>query len=140
MVIFTLLYFRYFSIHLSYSLAYALFALNVILLQGSFYWFVKWKRLKSKQSIFPNLPKVLIFFKTFNLTIISIAPIVFIIEMLIDTPVHAPFWIVLFVYMFAIIEYVNYFQIQLTNYKNGRGKKASMAKEMDKLQRNPYTK
>ena len=135
MVIFTFLYFRYFSIHTSYSLAYALFGLNVILIQGSFYWFVKWKRLKSKQSIFPNLPKVFIFFKTFNLTLLSIAPIVFVIEMLIDTPVHAPFWIVLFVYMFAIIEYVNYFQIQLTNYKNGRGKKASMAKEMEKLKR-----
>lgn len=136
MVIFTLLYFRYFSIHTSYSLAYALFALNVILLQGSFYWFVKWKRLKSKQSIFPNLPRALIFFKTFNLTLISIAPIVFII----DTPIRVTFWITLFVYVFAIIEYVNYFHIQLTNYKNGRGKKASMAKEMDKLERDSYTK
>src|SRR5699024_7548304 len=125
---------------MSYSLAYALFVLNVILLQGSFYWFVKWKRLKSKQSIFPNLPKILIFFKTFNLTFLSIVPIVFIIEMLIDTPIRVTFWLALFVYVFAIIEYVNYFHIQLTNYKNGRGQKASMAKEMDKLERDSYTK
>ena len=55
--------------------------------------------------------------------------------MLIDTPIRVPFWLALFVYVFAIIEYVNYFHIQLTNYKNGRGKKASMAKEMEKLKR-----
>jgi len=36
------------------------------------------------------------------------------------------------VYIFAIIEYVNYFLIQLTNYKNGRWKKSSIAKEIDK--------
>src|SRR5699024_5794956 len=118
-----------------YSWGYALFVLNVILLQGSLYWFVKRQRLKSKQAIFPNLPKILIFFKTFNLTFLSIVPIVFIIEMLIDTPIRVTFWLALFVYVFAIIEYVNYFHIQLTNYKNGRGKKASMAKEMEKLKR-----
>src|SRR5699024_1217516 len=95
-VIFTLLYFRYFSVHTSYSLAYTLFVLNVILLQGSFYWFIKWKRVKSKQIIFPNLSRVLIFFKTFNLTFLSIVPIVFIIEMLIDTPIRVPFWLALF--------------------------------------------
>ena len=70
-----------------------------------------------------------------DLTLLSIAPIVFVIEMLIDTPIRVPFWLALFVYVFAIIEYVNYFHIQLTNYKNGRGKKASMAKEMEKLKR-----
>lgn len=40
------------------------------------------------------------------------------------------FLVAVLVYIFVIIEYINYFHIQLTNYKGGKGKKSSIAKEI----------
>jgi len=46
-----------------------------------------------------------------------------------------PILLTVFVYIFAIMEYVNYFHTQLTNYKNGKGKKSSIVKEIEKAQK-----
>ncbi len=61
-VVFTGMYFYYFPSNQSYSLIYALFILNFILLQGSFYWFIRWRRLKNKRIVLSNLHKPLIIF------------------------------------------------------------------------------
>lgn len=114
-----------------YSLIYVFFILNFILLQGGFYWFVKWRSLKSKKIIFPNLHKFLDVLKKINLTLIYIAPIILLIDIFVLERVS--FWTVLltvFIYVFAIVEYINYFHIQLTNYKSGRGMRSSIAKEL----------
>lgn len=115
----------------SYTLIYVFFILNFILLQGSFYWFVKWRRLKSKKVIFTSLQRFLIVFKRINLTLKYIAPIILLIEISVVGRVSlAGFLLTVFIYVFAIVEYINYYHIQLTNYKNGRGKKSSIAKEI----------
>ena len=115
----------------SYTLIYVFFILNFILLQGSFYWFVKWRMLKSKKVIFTSLQKFLIVFKRINLTLIYMAPIILLIDISVVGRVpFAGFLLTVFIYIFAIVEYINYYHIQLTNYKNGRGKKSSIAKEI----------
>lgn len=129
--IFTFVYFFYFSLSYSYSLLYVLFILIFILLQGSFYWFIKWKRFKTKSKILPNLPKSLNKLKKINITLLCLTPIILIIDIiLLERTSFLSFFLTGCVYIFAIIEYINYFNIQLTNYKNGRGKKSSIAKEL----------
>ncbi|WP_440602388.1 general stress protein [Bacillus sp. GB_SG_008] len=118
----------------SYALIYVFFILNFVLLQGSFYWFVKWKRLKTKRPLLPNFHKLLSILKKINLILICIAPIIFLIDITMMERMSFPvFLLTLFIYAFAIIEYINYFHIQLTNYKKGRGKKASIAKEINRI-------
>lgn len=118
----------------SYALIYVFFILNFVLLQGSFYWFVKWKRLKTKSHLLPNFYKLLSILKKINLILICIAPIIFLIDITMMERMSFPvFFLTLFIYAFAIIEYINYFHIQLTNYKKGRGKKASIAKEINRI-------
>lgn len=134
-VVFTSLYFNYFSSSQSYSLIYALFILNLILLQGGFYWFICWERLKNKRTILPNLYKPFIIFKKINFALICIMPLMLILDIVVLEQIPITFLLTAFIYIFAIIEYVNYFYVQLTNYKNGRGKKSSIAKEIDKKQR-----
>ncbi len=113
----------------SYSILYVFFILNFILLQGGFYWFVKWRSLKSKRMIFPNLHKILDVLKKINLILICIAPIILLFDIFVLERVEfSRFILTMFIYVFAIVEYINYFHVQLTNYKNGRGMKSSIAK------------
>lgn len=134
-VVFTFLYFYYFSSKHSYSLIYALFILNFILLQGSFYWFIRWRRLKNNRAVLPNLYKSLIIFKKVNFILICVMPLMLIMDLVLLRQRPITFLLTVSVYIFSIIEYINYFHIQLTNYKNGRGKKSSIAKELDKTKR-----
>lgn len=117
----------------NYSLIYVVFILNFILLQGSAYWFIKWRRWKTKKRIAPSLSKFLNSFKKINLALLFVAPVIFIIHISQKpTDFITQLFLILFVYGFAIIEYINYYHIQLTNYKNRRGKKSSIAKELYK--------
>lgn len=133
-VVFTFVYFYKFSSNHSYSLMYALFVLNFILLQSSIYWFVKWQRLKNKRMTLSNLYNMLSVLKQLNLFLLCVAPLVFIMDMVVlERASFSIILLTLFVYIFSVIEYINYFYIQLTNYKNGRGKKPSIAKDIEKL-------
>ncbi|WP_080873896.1 hypothetical protein [Oceanobacillus timonensis] len=133
--VFSYIYFDNFSLNQSYSLIYALFTLNFILLQGSFYWFIKWKRLKSKRTVLPNLYKPLTILKKVNFVLLCMMPLIVIMDILIMKRMSFIFLVAVFVYIFAIIEYINYFHIQLTNYKNEKGKKASIVKEIENSKR-----
>lgn len=131
---FTSVYFYNFSSNNSYSLVYVLFILNFILLQGSFFWLIKWRRLKSKRTVLPNMYKFFIVVKKINFTLICIAPLIIMIDTVILEQVSPlTFLLIALVYVFTIIEHINYFHIQLTNYKKGRGKKASIAKEINNI-------
>ncbi len=133
-VVFSFLY-LYHSVHPMnhFALLFALFfLLNFILLQASFYWFIKWKRIRTKRNVFPNLGNVLSVFKKINGVLLACFPIILILNILIGQLSPFQAFLAVFVYGFALIEYVNYYHIQLTNYKNGRGKKASILKELDK--------
>lgn len=79
-IIFTSLYFYYFSFNRSLPLFYVLFILNFILLQGSFYWFVHWKWLKDRKSTSPKLFKFFSKLKKANLILISLVPFILITD------------------------------------------------------------
>ena len=97
---------------------YAIFLLEFILLQGSCYWYLKWRQVKQKD--FSHLPvkqlKVFAFFKRLNLLLIIVG-FVYLIVQLIQMPVY--FYLYLFVFLFAIIEYINYFHIRLSYMSAG---------------------
>ncbi|MBS4189988.1 hypothetical protein KHA94_07195 [Bacillus sp. FJAT-49705] len=100
----------------SFSSLYAFVLLEFILLQGSYYWFLKWKQAQRKD--FSHLPyhplRIFALFKRINLSLIVIGIIV-IIYQLIVFPLEF-YWFV-FLYFFAIIEYINYYHIRLS-YQN----------------------
>ena len=128
---FTFVYCYHFSSNHSYTLLYLLLILNFILLQGSLYWFVKWRKLKTKRNVLPKLYKHLNLLRNINLTLIVLTPLILTLETVISGLISTPRLIlIIFVLGFVIIEYINYFHIQLTNYKNGRWKKSAIAKEI----------
>ncbi|GAA0300291.1 hypothetical protein GGQ92_001510 [Gracilibacillus halotolerans] len=117
----------------TFTLNYVFVTLNFILLQGSLFWFIKWRRLKTKRLIFPKLYRTFIIFKKINFILLCATPIILLIEMYImSSSFLSAIFLIMIIYGFAIIEYINYYHIQLTNYNNGRGKKASIAKEIRK--------
>lgn len=95
------------------------FLLEFLLVQGSVYWYVKWRRLKSEnKSVTPiRIVKLLKNVKKWNIGFIIVLPLMFVIDFLKWQP-SLPIgglWISGFIYIFAIIEYVNYFHIQLSH-------------------------
>ncbi|WP_147534270.1 hypothetical protein [Bacillus marasmi] len=132
-VAFTLVYFYQFSSYHSYSLMYTLFVLNFILLQGSFFWVIKWRRMRERRTILPNLNKFFLALKKINLVLICIGPFIVIIDKIVDHSSFFILWLALIIYVFTIIEYINYFHIQLTNYKDGKGKKSTIAKDIERM-------
>ncbi len=107
-----------------YSLTFfwsSFFLLDFLLVQGSMYWFGKWKILKKENSTvtpvrvikgFKNLKKLNI-----CLLIVSIFALVF--DFLRSYPLVplVSLGIACFIYVFAILEYINYFHFQLS-YKS----------------------
>jgi len=93
--------------------AYAFALLEFILLQGTYYWYLKYNQIK--QSDYGPLPhsKLRIFkrLKTINLALIGLG-FPFLIAQLIELP--ATFYFFLFLYLFAIAEYINYYYIRLS--------------------------
>ncbi|KAF0823049.1 hypothetical protein KIS1582_3195 [Cytobacillus firmus] len=91
--------------------------LEFLLLQGSIYWFVKWKRLKKENTAAApiRLIKQLRAIKKWNIAIIIIIPAAFIADYYMWQPSTSQgLTIAAFIYIFAILEYVNYFHIQLS--------------------------
>ncbi|MBG9550424.1 general stress protein [Cytobacillus firmus] len=119
--------------------------LEVILLQGSIYWFAKWKRLKRENTLVAPIRLVqrLWVSKKWNLGMITVIPGAFVADYIIWHPaVPLGFVIAGFIYVFAILEYINYFHIQLS-YDNRsdinslkqtkRFKQACLSKEFKRL-------
>jgi hypothetical protein len=119
--------------------------LEFILLQGSIYWFAKWKRLnRENTSVAPiRLVQRLRVSKKWNLGMITVIPGAFMADYIIWQPA-VPMGVVMagFIYVFAILEYINYFHIQLS-YDNRsdinslkqtkRFKQACLSKEFKRL-------
>ncbi|URT69201.1 general stress protein [Cytobacillus firmus] len=120
--------------------------LELILLQGSIYWVVKWKRLKRENtSVAPiRLIQRLRVSEKWNLGIITVIPGAFMADYMIWHPA-VPLGLVIagFIYVFAILEYINYFHIQLS-YDNRsdinslkqtkRFKQACLSKDFKRLE------
>ncbi|MGG5740017.1 MULTISPECIES: general stress protein [Bacillus cereus group] len=115
-----LLNYAYPTLHLYslYSFWVSLLLLEFILLQGTMYWYVKWKRLKKeKTSVTPiRMIQYLKVLKRINIGLIIAGLIMFTIDFAIWSPQLplAGLSFALFVYVFALFEYINYYHIQLS--------------------------
>lgn len=106
----------HFSIRESVFLSYGLIVCILILYQGQHYWKLKLHRLQNKPI---DQNKNIQFFrrwKKLNILLISIMPVVFLIQTALDgwkiIPDNVLFWSIL-ANVFAILEYINYYHIQL---------------------------
>ncbi|EIJ78016.1 hypothetical protein PB1_10629 [Bacillus methanolicus PB1] len=97
----------------SFPSLYAFVLLEFILLQGSFYWFLKFRQVQ--RECYSHLPyrqlRLFVFFKRFNLFLIAIGLLLMIYQYKINA---VDFYWFLFLYVFAIIEYINYYHIRLS--------------------------
>ncbi|MDQ0232027.1 general stress protein [Metabacillus malikii] len=143
-----LVHFTYPSLHLYHLISFCVsfFFLEFLLIQGTFYWYTKWKRLKHENtSITPiEVVKRMKGFMKWNVLFIIITPFTFIVDYLrfSDRLPFNGFLLVGFIYLFAILEYINYYYYQLM-YDNQddlahlkrtkRLKRASLSKDFDRL-------
>ncbi|HWI49282.1 MAG TPA: general stress protein [Rummeliibacillus sp.] len=129
-----------FHLYSLYSFWFSFILLELLLFQGAYYWYVKWKRIRTENKL--NTPFIIVrkfkLFKTLN-TALLLVPISGIVVDYIK-------WNNLstisgFIYIFAILEYINYFYIQLSYdnrmdieylLKNKRLKKSSISKDLKK--------
>lgn len=92
--------------------------LEFLLLQGTVYWYVKWKRLKTeKNSVTPiKLVKQLKSLIKWNIAWMIAAPVGFIVDVVKWAPALpiSGLSVSAFIYIFACIEYINYFHVQLS--------------------------
>jgi hypothetical protein len=128
-----------------FSFWISFFLLEFILLQGSMYWYVKLKRLKEENSsVTPTrIIHKLKHLKKWTIGLLVISPCLFITDFLVqDPPIPKGLFIAGFIYIFALIEYINYFHIQLSYdnisdlkflIKSKKLKKATLAKEFERI-------
>ena len=125
----------------TFSSLYAFVLLELILLQGSFYWFLKWKQVRRKDysRLSDCTLRLYVFFKRLNLFFIALG-LLFMIYQFWVTPIHI-YWFI-FLYAFAIIEYINYYHVRLSYMSVGeikelirqkRLRRSKLARELDSL-------
>ncbi|MGE7603489.1 hypothetical protein ACQKL5_13525 [Peribacillus sp. NPDC097675] len=97
----------------SFPPIYAFVLLEFILLQGSLYWFLKWKRAKQKKygPLPPSHLRMFLLFKKINFVLILIGALVSVYQIIKFPDGH--YWFA-FLYAFAIIEHINYYHIRLS--------------------------
>lgn len=97
----------------SFSSLYAFALLEFILLQGSYYWYLKLKQVK--QNDFSKLParrlRTFEFFKRLNSLFIFIGFLVLIYQ--INSKQIELYWFI-FLFLFAVIEHINYYYFRLS--------------------------
>lgn len=132
-----------------YSLAsfwFSFILLEFLLVQGSVYWHAKWKRLKKEnKSVTPvSLVKRLKKLKKCNIGLMIVSPIIFVFDFFKWYPSLPLGGLSLsgFIYIFAILEYINYFHIQLSYdnlsdikylIKSKRLKQACLSKDFERI-------
>ncbi|MDR9797079.1 general stress protein [Aeribacillus pallidus] len=138
--------FAHLHLYSLYSFWISFFLLEFLLFQGSVYWFAKWKRLKKENTaitpayIVQRLKNI----KKWNTLFIIISPFMLFVDLVRWYPsVPATgLYIAGFIYVFAILEYINYFHIQLSydNFsdmkyllKSKKLKKSCLRKDFERL-------
>ncbi|WP_226671099.1 hypothetical protein [Metabacillus litoralis] len=98
----------------SWDNIYAFALLEFILLQGSIYWYLKWKKVKDNKGYNLTLSQIQIFqwLKRFNVILIMIG-IIILFTNNINSPSNLNGFY-LFLFCFALIEYINYYHIRLS--------------------------
>lgn len=96
-----------------FSSIYAFVMLEWILLQGGYYWFLKWKQVK--KGVFSQLAdkqlRLFVFLKRSNLFLIAIGFLILVYQCIVFPKEF--YWFV-FLFAFAIIEHINYYHIRLS--------------------------
>ncbi|MFD1415154.1 general stress protein [Oceanobacillus jeddahense] len=122
------------------------FLLEFILIQGAYYWHSKWKRLTTEnKSITPiKTIKYLKRLKTINIYIIALFILLFFIELYFydSFPPSKALLLSGFLFIFAVLEFVNYFYVQLAYFnssdiryliKTKKLKRSSLNKELKRI-------
>ncbi|WP_397538486.1 general stress protein [Rummeliibacillus pycnus] len=113
---------------------------ELLLFQGAYYWYVRWKRIRTENKVNTPFKIVRIFklFKTLNTILLLVTILGFVVDYIKWnnlSPISG------FFYIFAILEYINYFYIQLSYdnridieylLKNKRLKKSPISKDLGK--------
>ena len=135
-----------FQLSILSSFIVSFFLLLFILGQGSVYWFIKWRRLKQMGTA--DIPNKLLLYlkitKKVNLFTLMFIPVLFVIDYQVrslDVSLIG-LLISIFVYLFAVLEYINYFHVQLS-YDNKSDllwllrtkklKRACLSKEFERI-------
>lgn len=121
--------------------------LELLLVQGSVYWYSKWRRLKSEHTSVTPIRMVQRFQKVqkWNIVLIIVPPFMFVIDFfrLYPSLPIGGLSISGFIYIFAILEYINYFHIQLSYdnssdikylLKSKRLKQACLSKDFERVE------
>ncbi|MCM3112843.1 general stress protein [Lederbergia lenta] len=108
----------YLQLYTLYSFWISFFLLEFILIQGTYYWYAKWKGLITEnKSVTPiETVRILRKAKVINVVIIIFSIILFVIDIVVnypDLPIGG-LLISVFIFIFAILEFINYFYIQLS--------------------------
>lgn len=130
-----------------FSFWVSFFLLEFILVQGMVYWYIKWSRLKKENTLsapadvikwFARLQKV-------NVVLIAIGLLSIVIDFYMWRPAipEGGFSLSIFIYVFAVLEYINYYHIQLSYdnrsdvqylLKTKRLKEAAIRKDLRRLE------
>lgn len=127
-------YYMWFKEH-NIVVIYPLCILSLILLEASIYWFVLLTRIKTNKTFFNSIGKYYLMFKYINLIfIIGYLPVIF------SQPATFKYYFGgIFLIIFTIIEYVNYFYVRLSysnigilisQIKSNSLRKSKLAKEI----------
>ena len=92
---------------------FAFLLLEFLLVQGSYYWYLKWRQAKSKNlSVLPEYHlKVFRGLKIMNLLLLGVGFVLVIYELI---NYSNEFYWFLFLYLFALAEYINYYHVRLS--------------------------
>lgn len=136
---------KFIGITIGYSITYALICLTLILVEGSFYWWNCYRTVVRKKSLKSvHIAPAYRFFKYFNQAVL----VIFIPVCLIFRESTGQNIFAVLIWLFAIIEQINYYYVRLSYYsrsgmglqliqpfKNlltGKAKKSQIAKDIEK--------
>ena len=121
------------------SISFSLFLLTFILIQGSVFWWILIKRISNPGFAEKYTGRIYKIFKKVDLILLAVG--IFVI--LLNHGEVSTFIISFAIWMFALIEWVNYYQLQLSYSLNpavlwryirhGKLKKSKIAKEIEKI-------
>jgi len=136
------------NLHLYSLLSFwvSFFLLEFLLLQGTYYWYSKLRRLRTEKISITPIKTVLQLqkFKKLNKIVIVLAVLAFIVDFVKWYP-SLPIWgiaVAVFIFIFAILEYINYFYIQLSYdnlsdirylMKEKKFKKSCISKDFERI-------
>ena len=97
----------------SLATLFAFFLLEFLLLQGSYYWFLKWRQAKRRNFSFLPKNKLKFFtaFKKLNILLLGVGFGILLYQLFYFSNVF--YWL-LFLYLFALVEHINYYHVRLS--------------------------